>query len=124
MNRDEERELPTDNRKWRSPAFAFLLFFALSAGTGFAVAAEGPTRPEYVQELEAICKPDALATQRAMKGARGDVQAERLQVAAPKFAKAAKIFGGTVKEIAAVPRPAADRERLKKRFSSLHQQEG
>ena len=34
--------------------------------------------------LERICKPDARATQRAMKGARGDVRAERLAPAAPE----------------------------------------
>ena len=41
-----------------------------------------PSRPppkrrpasEYVNQLEAICKPDAEATQRAMKGARADIQ--------------------------------------------------
>ena len=37
-------------------------------------AAEAPTRDEYVEQLEAICKPDAEATQRAMKGARADIQ--------------------------------------------------
>lgn len=100
-----------------------LVVGAVLAGGVAANAAEAPTRGEYVQELEAICKPDALDTQRAMKGARRDVQAERLQVAAPKFAKAARIFGGTVKKIATVPRPPADRERLKKWFSYLNQQE-
>jgi len=87
-------------------------------------AAEAPTRGEYVDQLETLCKPDALATQRAMKGARSDVQAERLRAAAPKFAKAAAIFGSTVKEISTVPRPPADGERLKKWFGYLGQQEG
>ena len=36
---------------------------------------------------------------------RADIQAERLAVAAGKFAKAARIFDGTVREISAVPRP-------------------
>lgn len=108
----------------QSRALVALLLLGVASGSGaIASAAEAPTRTGYVQELEAICKPDAQATQRAMKGARGDVQAERLQVAAPKFAKAAKIFGGTVKEIAAVSRPVADRERLEKWFSYLNQQE-
>jgi hypothetical protein len=100
-----------------------MLVVTVLAGGGAANAAEAPTRDEYVQELEAICKPDALATKRAMKGARGDVQAERLRVAAEKFGKAAKIFGGTVTRIAVKPRPAPDRERLKKWFSYLGQQE-
>lgn len=88
-----------------------------------APAAEAPTRGEYVERLEAICKPDAEATQRAMKGARGDVRAERLAVAAGKFAKATSIFSGTVKRISAVPRPSADTAKLAKWFTYLKRQE-
>jgi hypothetical protein len=84
--------------------------------------AEAPTRQDYVDRLETICKPDALATQRAMGGARGDIQAERLRIAARKFAQATSIFSGTVKEIAVVPRPTADRERLSKWFGYLEEQ--
>lgn len=92
-------------------------------GAATAPAAEAPTRDEYVDTLEAVCKPDAEATQRAMKGARGDVRAERLKLAAQKFAKATSIFGGTVREISAVPRPSADTERLAKWFTYLNRQE-
>lgn len=92
-------------------------------GVGTALAAEGPTRKEYVSQLEEICKPDAEATQRAMKGARSDIQAERFGVAAGKFAKATRIFGSTVDEIAPAPRPSADKERLGKWFVDLRKQE-
>ena len=92
-------------------------------GASVAAAAEAPTRSEYVAGLEAICKPDAEATQTAMRGAKADLRAERLSVAAEKFAKAAKIFGGTVKRIAAVPRPPADAARLSKWFGYLKAQE-
>lgn len=88
-----------------------------------APAAEAPTRDEYVERLEAVCKPDAEATQRAMKGARADVRAERLPAAAGKFAKATSIFGGTVKEISAVPRPSADTDKLRKWFTYLKRQQ-
>lgn len=88
-----------------------------------ASAAEAPTRDEYVERLEAVCKPDAEATQRAMKGARADVRAERLRLASRKFAKATSIFGGTVNQISAEPRPAADGERLSKWFTYLNRQE-
>lgn len=99
----------------------FLAVALLTAAT--AMAADAPTRDEYVDHLEKICKPDAEATQRAMTGARADVRAERLKPAARKFAKATSIFGGTVKEIAAVPRPEADTERLAKWFTYLKRQE-
>ena len=90
---------------------------------GSVGAAEVPTRTGYVSQLEAICKPGADATQRAMKGARGDLQAERIAVATGKFAKATTIFAGTVGKIAKVPRPTADLARLAKWFTFLGQQE-
>ena len=99
----------------------FLAFALLS--TAAAPAAEAPTRDEYVERLEKICKPDAEATQRVMKGARADVRAERLKPAARKFAEATAIFGGTVKGIAPVPRPAADTDRLSRWFTYLNRQE-
>jgi len=103
----------------RSIAIALLTLLLLAADVS---AAEGPTRDEYVGRLEAICKPDALATQRAMKGARADIRAERLPAAAGKFAKAASIFGSTVREISAAPRPPADTVRLRKWFVYLNRQ--
>lgn len=92
--------------------------------TAAAPAAEAPTREEYVERLEAICKPDNEATQRVMKGARSDVQAERLAVAAAKFARATTIFSGSVRGMEAVPMPPADRPKLGRWFGYLHDQEG
>jgi hypothetical protein len=109
------------NRR-RSIATA-VLGLALLASATSAVAAEAPTRDEYVARLERVCKPDAEATQRAMKGARSDVRSERLAAAATKFAQASSIFGGTVQEIAAAPRPPADAAKLGKWFGYLKAQE-
>jgi hypothetical protein len=86
-------------------------------------ATEGPTRKEYVSELERTCKPGAQATQRAMKGVRDDVKQNRISVATAKFEKATKIFGHTTAAIARAPRPPADTERLKKWFLYLNRQE-
>jgi hypothetical protein len=105
-----------------SIAIALLLGLA-SLAAASAPAAEAPTRTEYVDQLEAICKPDALATQRAMKGARADIRAERLKAATAKFAKATSIFGGTVKQISAAPRPPEDATKLEKWFTYLNRQE-
>lgn len=108
---------------WNRPRAAGLtLLIAAILGTG-AAAAEAPTRDEYVTRLEQICKPDAEATRRAMKGARSDIKAGRLGVAAGKFARATKIFGSTVERISRVPRPPTDRERLAKWFTYLSRQE-
>jgi hypothetical protein len=98
-----------------------LLLVALAVPALAAAAA--PTRDEYVAGLEGICKPKALATQRAMKGARADLSAERLAVAAGKFGRASTIFGATVKRIAAVPPPPADTAKLGKWFAYLRRQE-
>jgi hypothetical protein len=102
---------------------AFIAALMALLGASVALAAEPPTRTEYVSGLEAICKPDAAATQVAMRGARGDLQAERLGVATTKFSKAARIFGGTVEKIATVPRPPADEAKLGKWFVLLERQE-
>jgi hypothetical protein len=106
-----------------SRLIAIICFIAALPAATAALAAEAPTRTEYVHQLEAICKPDALATQRVMKGARADIKAERLKVAAQKFAKATSIFGGTVRHISGVSRPPADTAKLGKWFIYLKRQE-
>jgi len=105
------------------PITLLLLVVAALFATAAAPAAEAPTRDEYVDELEKVCKPDALATQRVMKGTRADMKAERFAVAAKKFAKATSIFDSTVREIAAFSRPPADVDRLRKWFAFLKRQE-
>jgi hypothetical protein len=102
---------------------ALVALAALLIAAGSASAEEGPSRTDYVAQLEQVCKPDAEATRRVMKGARGDVSAERLAVAAEKFAAATSIFGGTVQEISAAPRPPADAVKLRKWFGYLKAQE-
>jgi hypothetical protein len=99
------------------------LVLAIVFGCTTHALAAGPTRDEYVSELERVCKPGAEATQRAMKGARADISAERLGVAAGKFAQAAQIFGSTVHKIAKVSRPPADTAKLTKWFGFLNRQE-
>jgi hypothetical protein len=101
---------------------AALLGLSLLAG-GTAAAAEAPTRDEYVSALEAVCRPDVEATQRAMRGARGDIKFSRLDAAAAKFAQGTAIFGATVDEIEAAPRPTADAAKLSKWFGYLRTQE-
>jgi len=93
---------------------AILLAFA-----AVSFAAGSPTRTEYVARLEKICKPGSDATQEAVRGVRKDIRAERLAVAGRKFARAEKIFAATVRSIAPVPRPAADRATLSRWFTAL-----
>jgi hypothetical protein len=107
----------------RMRTWIVLAALALALGLSAAAAAESPTRAEYVTRLEAVCKPHSEATERATKGVAGDVRAERLTVAASKFAHAARIFGSTVRTISTVPRPSAEKARLAKWFTDLNRQE-
>jgi hypothetical protein len=98
--------------------------FLLAPSAAALGAEEALTRDEYVNRLEAMCKPRAEATQVAMKGVRKDVRyPDRLRIAVGKFAKGAKIFGGTIDKIFEVPQPAADVGRLKEWFTYLNRQE-
>ena len=101
----------------RLPIVAGLAALALVVPA--AEGAEPPTRPEYVDRLERICKPDSKATQRAVRGTRADVRSERFRRAAAKVARAKRIFTGTVRSISRVPRPVADRATLARWFAGL-----
>lgn len=106
--------------------FGWLMAVAVLAA-GLAVAAlalaEGPSRSEYVERLEKVCKPRAEATTRAMDGVRGDIKGRRLKAAAAKFEKAERIFRSTVMTISAEPRPSEDKPTLKTWFRYLNRQE-
>ena len=103
----------------RLMAAVALAVLALSA----PAAAESPDRDEYVAGLEAVCKPGVEATQRAVRGLRSDIKAERLAVAARKLSSAARIIDGTVGEISTGPRPPLDAAQLTKWFGYLRLQE-
>jgi hypothetical protein len=104
---------------WRLLAGALLLALVLSVSARADSATE---HNAYVDRLEAICKPGVERTQRAVKGVKPDVQAERFPLAAAKLAKAARIFDGTVARISGVPRPPTDAKQLAKWFDYLRLQ--
>jgi uncharacterized membrane protein len=110
----------SSTRVRRLVAAASLAAIALSTQAG---AEAVPERAEYVSRLESVCKPGVEATQRAVRGVRSDIRAERLAVAAGKLASAARIFDGTVGTISAVPRPPLDAKQLAKWFGYLRLQE-
>ncbi|MGE5527262.1 MAG: hypothetical protein ACM3Q9_01200 [Methanosarcina sp.] len=106
----------------RGRSAAIALGLALLAFLAPAAAAEAPTRPEYVARLEQICKPGYEATLRAVRGVRQEVRAEHLPAAAPKVAKAKRIFARTVRTIGRVPRPSEDRATLGRWFTGLQRE--
>jgi hypothetical protein len=107
----------------RRIAIAAIVLAAMAVGAAVASAEGEPTRAEYVARLERICKPGSDATEGAVHGVRADVRAERLAVAAGKFARAERIFKNTVRSISVVPRPAGDRATLSRWFAALGREE-
>jgi hypothetical protein len=90
-------------------SLAWLLF----ASSSFAASgAGGPTRSEYVQQVEPICKAETQANRSVLRGVEEMIQQGKLQQAAPRLGRAAAALRAAVKELAKVPRPAADVDRL------------
>jgi hypothetical protein len=93
---------------------AFTAVAALVAvSASLAIAAE-ISRDEYKAAVEPICKANTKANERILKGVRGEVRKGELKPAARQFAAAARALKKTRQELAAVPRPAADKARLSK----------
>ncbi|HEX4306384.1 MAG TPA: hypothetical protein VHZ54_10125 [Solirubrobacterales bacterium] len=88
---------------------------ALPATTGAAEI----TRVEYREAAEPICKEDTQANERILAGVRTEVRHGDLGPPAAKFAKAAKALKQTLRELEALPRPAADEARLAKWFATV-----
>lgn len=94
-----------------------LLAFTVTALITFslaALAASGAevTREEYVARVEPICKANADANSRILKGVRTKVKKEQLDAAAAQFSKAATALRKTLRQLRAVPQPADDAARL------------
>jgi hypothetical protein len=92
---------------------------ALGVVAAPVAAAEGPTRDEYVTQVDPICEQNTLANKRILKGAQAKVNRGKLKEAGGQFIRASEEFTATVKAIAAVPRPPSDDARLVKWFGFL-----
>lgn len=87
-----------------------------------AHAEEGPTRAEYVEQVEPICQANTEASKRILKNAKQRAKsrnAAKMKQAGGQFVHASNVFGATITKLAAVPRPAADDARLRKWFDQL-----
>jgi hypothetical protein len=100
-------------------ALVAAILVAAAAPASATTLATEPTRDEYVAAIEPICQANTEANTRILKGARGKVKAGKLAPAGGQFTRAASAFGKTIKQIEAVPRPAADDARLVKWFGFL-----
>jgi hypothetical protein len=95
---------------------------ALLAVAPAAHAEEEPTRDQYREQVEPICKANTEANKRILKNvtarARSRVPAKMKQ-AGRQFIHASAVFGQTVQKLEAVPRPPADDPQLGKWFNQL-----
>ena len=112
------------------PRLCLALVAALLVVVPAALAAEGEagegeiTRDEYVARLEPICKRNADANSRILRGVKTQVQKGQLVPAGKRFVRAAGALGHSVTQMAAVPRPAADEAKLGKWFGYLNKETG
>jgi hypothetical protein len=87
-----------------------------------ASAEEGPTRAQYVEQVEPICQANTEANKRILKNAKTRAKSKvpaKLKQAGAQFVHASAVFGKTVGKLNAVPRPSADDARLLKWFTQL-----
>jgi hypothetical protein len=80
---------------------------------------EGPTREEYVAQVEPICQRNTVDNERILRGAKDRIKQDKLTAAGGQFIRASEAFGKTVRQLVAVPRPPADDARLMKWFHFL-----
>ena len=95
----------------RLPTVASIVAASWIDHVAIAHAAEGPTRPEYVAQVEPICQTNTLDSQRILAGA-DDKSEEKAGRRGRQFIRAAAAFGKATGEIAAVPPPPADQPKL------------
>lgn len=95
---------------------------ALALLPAAAAAEEGPTRAQYVEQVEPICQANTEANKRVLKNAKARAKSRvpaKLKQAGAQFVHASAVFGKTVEKLGAVPRPTADDARLLKWFTQL-----
>jgi hypothetical protein len=99
------------------------LIRALVASVGallvFAAVAVAIERPEYVAQVEPICKTNKEASDRLLKPVKGLVKKDKLKQAGQAFAKAASALEKAQKQLSAVEQPTADSAKLTKWLSEI-----
>jgi hypothetical protein len=104
----------------RTLSIAALIATAMMLVATSALAEEGgPSREEYVAQVEPICQANTVANKRILKNVKERARDGKLKLAGSQFIHAAAAFGATVKKIVAVQRPPADNDRLVKWFGFL-----
>lgn len=90
-------------RKVLAPLLVALLLLGVTASVAWAI-----DRAEYVDAVEPICKKDTEANDKILTGVRKLVKEDKLDLAAKKFAGAARALKRARLELAKVEKPPAD----------------
>lgn len=105
---------------WRCSLVGLTVAALLGAVALPATALEGEDpRAEYAERAEPVCKRNVLANKRIFKNTRKLVKKGKLKRASRDFFRASRAFGKTIRQLAKIPRPSADRARLGKWFGLL-----
>jgi hypothetical protein len=103
-------------------ALAVSIVAAAFALAPAAAAEEGPTRVQYVEQVEPICQANTEANKRILRNVRPKARSKvpaKMKQAGAQFIHASAAFDGAVEKISAVPRPPTDDARLVKWFKYL-----
>lgn len=73
-----------------------------------------PTRAEYVEAVDPICKTNSEANSRILEGVKRQVKRGESALAGKRFIRASAALAKAVRQIAAVPQPPADKAKLGK----------
>jgi len=93
------------------PGLVVTVAVLATASLAFAIET---TRAEYTTQVEPICKANTQANEKILKGVRGEVKQGKLGPASKQFTRASAALKKTLRQLRAVPRPAADEARLAK----------
>lgn len=101
---------------------AAAVVFAMAVSLGATAFAADITREEYTARAEPICKVNTKANQKIFKGVRKMVTQNKLGLASKRFKRASASLRKTINQLAALPRPTGDEQRLAKWLKYLRVQ--
>jgi len=98
------------------PMLGLALLVAMLVTVPVALAGEETEidRETYVERVEPICKQNTEANSRILKGVKDQVKQGKLGPAGKRFIRASGALGKSVTQIAGVPQPTADAQKLTK----------
>ena len=96
--------------------------FAIAVSLGATAFAADITREDYAARAEPICKVNTKANQKIFKGVRKMVTQNKLGLASKRFKRASASLRKTINQLAALPQPTGDEQRLAKWLKYLRVQ--